>query len=176
MGLLDEAIRDHLELKRRRGADPSEIARAEQEALEPVFPPEDDAPNGHPVAEQPLDTALDGTEPFDASPEPAAWERVADDYAPEHAAPDGALAGQDTAEIDMQAVLEEADGVESHAPRPAAVAPEPAAEEELLEWETPARAVHENPVADGAFAALDGEAAPNGVDDQIPGQERISFE
>jgi hypothetical protein len=36
MGLLDDAIREHLELKRRRGADPSEIAREETEALGPV--------------------------------------------------------------------------------------------------------------------------------------------
>jgi hypothetical protein len=36
MGELDEAIRDHLELKRRRGADPAEVAREEQEALAPV--------------------------------------------------------------------------------------------------------------------------------------------
>lgn len=36
MGLLDEAIREHLELKRRRGTDPREIARLEKEALGPV--------------------------------------------------------------------------------------------------------------------------------------------
>jgi hypothetical protein len=36
MGLLDEAIREHLDLKRRRGADPTEIERAEREALGPV--------------------------------------------------------------------------------------------------------------------------------------------
>lgn len=36
MGLLDDAIREHLELKRRRGADPTEIAREESEALGPV--------------------------------------------------------------------------------------------------------------------------------------------
>lgn len=36
MGLLDDAIRDHLELKRSRGADPDEIARLEREALGPV--------------------------------------------------------------------------------------------------------------------------------------------
>jgi len=36
MGLLDEAIREHLDLKRRRGADPSEIERLEREALGPV--------------------------------------------------------------------------------------------------------------------------------------------
>jgi hypothetical protein len=36
MGELDDAIRDHLELKRRRGADPAEVAREEHEALAPV--------------------------------------------------------------------------------------------------------------------------------------------
>jgi len=36
VGLLDDAIREHLELKRRRGADPSEVARQEHEALGPA--------------------------------------------------------------------------------------------------------------------------------------------
>jgi len=36
MGLLDEAIREHLDLKRRRGADPAEVERAERDALGPV--------------------------------------------------------------------------------------------------------------------------------------------
>ncbi len=36
MGLLDDAIRQHLELKRRHGADPSDVARLEHEALGPV--------------------------------------------------------------------------------------------------------------------------------------------
>jgi hypothetical protein len=36
MGLLDDAIREHLELKRRHGADPGEVARQESEALGPV--------------------------------------------------------------------------------------------------------------------------------------------
>ena len=33
MGLLDDAIREHLELKRRRGADAEEVSRQEAEAL-----------------------------------------------------------------------------------------------------------------------------------------------
>ena len=33
MGLLDDAIREHLELKRRHGADPGEVARQEEEVL-----------------------------------------------------------------------------------------------------------------------------------------------
>ena len=36
MGLLDDAIREHLELKRRHGADPGEVARLEHEALGPA--------------------------------------------------------------------------------------------------------------------------------------------
>ena len=36
MGVLDEAIRDHLELKRRHGASEAELARAEMEALGPA--------------------------------------------------------------------------------------------------------------------------------------------
>ena len=36
MGILDEAIREHLDLKRRRGADPTEVERLEREALGPV--------------------------------------------------------------------------------------------------------------------------------------------
>jgi hypothetical protein len=36
MGLLDDAIREHLDLKRRRGADPTEVEHLEREALGPV--------------------------------------------------------------------------------------------------------------------------------------------
>jgi hypothetical protein len=36
MGLLDDAIREHLDLKRQRGADPGEVERLEREALDPV--------------------------------------------------------------------------------------------------------------------------------------------
>ena len=36
MGLLDDAIREHLELKRRHGADPREVLRQEDEALGPI--------------------------------------------------------------------------------------------------------------------------------------------
>jgi hypothetical protein len=54
MGVLDEAIRDHLELKRRRGVADTEIARAEEEALGPArraaapsFHDEEQAPDLH---------------------------------------------------------------------------------------------------------------------------------
>lgn len=43
MGLLDDAIREHLDLKRRAGADPNEIERLEREALGPVRRPQTEA-------------------------------------------------------------------------------------------------------------------------------------
>jgi hypothetical protein len=57
MGLLDDAIREHLELKRRRGADPAEVSREEQEALGPVRrDPQMPAPAGEPLdIEEPLE-------------------------------------------------------------------------------------------------------------------------
>jgi hypothetical protein len=45
MGLLDDAIREHLELKRRRGADAGDISREESEALGPVRRGPDGAPD-----------------------------------------------------------------------------------------------------------------------------------
>jgi hypothetical protein len=51
MGQLDDAIREHLELKRSRGADPTEVAREEQEALGPVR--RETEPPAEPVAEEP---------------------------------------------------------------------------------------------------------------------------
>ena len=50
MGLLDDAIREHLELKRRHGANPVEVAQQEQEALGPPHRGEFTPPAGEPAA------------------------------------------------------------------------------------------------------------------------------
>src|SRR3954463_12416777 len=69
MGLLDEAIREHLELKRRRGADVSEVERQENEAF---------GPGGHEqksvaeAAEPELRVALDEPGEFAAETPPEA--------------------------------------------------------------------------------------------------------
>ena len=69
MGLLDEAIREHLELKRKHGASDEELHLKEQEALGPVRR-EPAEPPPPPAAEAPAD-ALE-QEPEDAlEPEPA---------------------------------------------------------------------------------------------------------
>ena len=71
MGLLDDAIREHLELKRRHGAAEEEVARQEQEALgpprrgevpQPLAPPAD--PVGDEVAPEEVPAAaVDPVEP-----------------------------------------------------------------------------------------------------------------
>ena len=58
MGPLEDAIREHLELMRRRGADPADIARAESEALTPATR-EVEAPQAH----EDDDNLIAGTEP-----------------------------------------------------------------------------------------------------------------
>ena len=156
MGLLDEAIRDHLELKRRRGADPTEIAREEREALEPVFP------------DEPRSPALDGEPQMavhdEASPQ---GDPLAEAASPHRAPagdpavatpPDLSTVGQETAELDMEAVLEQDERLASEAPagEPEA-AHEASADDELLDWEMPDRPGEEPP-------------------EPIPGQERLSFE
>ena len=51
MGLLDDAIREHLDLKRRRGADPAEVERAEREALGPVRRAPEEPDHAEPAAD-----------------------------------------------------------------------------------------------------------------------------
>jgi hypothetical protein len=88
MGLLDDAIRDHLELKRRRGADPSEVEREQHEALDPPAGQATEQGSGAPAGT--VDVAGPAT------------------------AGDAATEVQETEEIDMKAVLEE-DSEERHA-------------------------------------------------------------
>ena len=130
MGLLDDAIRDHLELKRLRGADPSDVAREQDAALGPVQgggEPDGDAPElgyapgGH----------VEGGAP---------GESLQSTDAP---TPTTASAGQETVEINMEAELAGSD-FEHDPPRGAAheaAAAHPArpaaASDESLEWEVP---------------------------------------
>jgi hypothetical protein len=69
MGLLDEAIKQHLELKRRRGADPSEIERLEREALGPIRQLQQEASAKRAVPSEEDDAAYeeheDGEEPYE---------------------------------------------------------------------------------------------------------------
>jgi hypothetical protein len=84
MGLLDDAIREHLDLKRRRGGDPTEIERAEREALGPVRRgPELTGEEEVAAPESPLAPEADHSPAppeADYPPEPAEhWERFPED-------------------------------------------------------------------------------------------------
>jgi hypothetical protein len=126
MGLLDDAIREHLELKRLRGADPSDVAREEDAALGPVHrrdTPESDAPP---------EDLLATTTPEESRP------LAADVPAPRDSSP-----GQETVEINMEAELAESDPEQT--PTTSTVPTTPAAHTssgrgssgESLEWEMP---------------------------------------
>jgi hypothetical protein len=157
MGLLDEAIREHLELKRRRGGDPSAIAREEHEALAPGVAdvPEDEGAEAHDELRQEVEIAPAARAVPAAAREPA-QERMADLSA----------GAQETVELDMQAVMGEApdaaDPGSLLAPTMGELAPvaggDHAPDEDSLEWELPGE--------------RDREPAP----EEIPGQERLSFE
>jgi hypothetical protein len=174
MGLLDDAIREHLELRRLRGADPGQVAREEQEAFGPVdrggsHQPEDQAPDseGHDdtAGEQGPVIPVEASSPA-STPNPAVSQ-----------------AGDETTELDMSTVLGEhtsqaaADlDAESLPYQDAATAAG-----DSLEWEIPQEQ-----------SAAAGEAAPPAEDPQelvedvleetpdflreTPEQERLWFE
>jgi hypothetical protein len=142
MGLLDDAIREHLELKRRRGADPGEVGREQHQALEDPLDSE---------AERIVDPSSSGSV-----------------SAPEF---DSAVTPQnmleETAELDMRTVLDQrADSANVEAMSagstgaglPVDREPEAAAGEEPLEWEVPREGMREPASeATGPREALSGE-------------------
>jgi hypothetical protein len=189
MGLLDEAIREHLELKRRRGADPGEIAREERAALEPVFAQEPAAADegdldgaaeaGEEAAlaeEAPVAAEGDAVAPAHETPahEPTAEESMAPTAgAEERSTADPTLSslsaiGQETAELDMREVLDPAPGgsevqpvaAERGHPDAGGGRGASAAGTDLPDWAIPD----------------DGETDPAAEDTTSAGQERLSFE
>jgi hypothetical protein len=169
MGLLDDAIREHLELKRQRGADPGEVAREQHEALDaPVQEASTEdaasiadvasaAPLVDPTPAPPLDAATDGDAPGASDPQLAGE------------ATDTAVAGE-TAELDMSSVLGEDGEAREHGGAP----DEASAQEDSLEWEmpgetTPADTETEEPAEDVL------EETPEFLRD-TPEQERLWFE
>ena len=97
MGLLDDAIREHMELKRLRGADPGEVAREEHDVLGPV-------PRGDEAASPSHGAGVAISE--EIVPEDAGLEEHDSPITPQPADdPDFANIGQETAELDMRTVL-----------------------------------------------------------------------
>ncbi len=173
MGLLDDAIREHLELKRRRGADPGEVAREQREVLDSpaeadAATSESDADPGAPTeADHPVDTtAADEVQSTGADP-------------PARTAVEG-----ETAELDMSSVLGEGESPAGSAgsaeaigdEQPVAPAPDPPTsldEEDSLEWEVPGEEAVEDEANEPAEDVL--EETPDFLRD-TPEQERLWFE
>lgn len=179
--MLDDAIREHLELKRLRGADPGAVAREEQDALGPVLRDgareAGDSPGEAPSDERPLHT--------DGSP------------AAEAGSPgDGpSAASQETIEINMEAELaaggrDSAGGPGATPPGRAAPVGHPArvppSTDDSLEWEVPGEHPPEPlpgaesspgdpPHADDEHAEDVLEETPDFLRD-TPEQERLWFE
>jgi hypothetical protein len=102
MGLLDDAIREHLELRRRHGADPSEVMSKEHEALGPaVVHATNEAPaeaGDDTLFAAELSSTRGDVTAEDRLPEPRAGGRISAEHA---------CLSEETVELDMRAVLAE---------------------------------------------------------------------
>jgi hypothetical protein len=184
MGLLDDAIREHLELKRLRGADPGVVAREEHDALGPV-PRRGDA-----TYEDESDEGPGATRDEEALPAPDA-ELTFD------SAKSGSD-GQETVEINMEAMLASEGDLassstadrDSHERPVAHPSSSRAISDESLEWEVPDEA--DEPARHAELADEQGSEAGEASDQaepvedvleetpdflrETPEQERLWFE
>jgi hypothetical protein len=160
MGLLDEAIKEHLELKRRHGADPGEVARLEHEALGPA-------------RREPASAASLVDEPVagEAEAEPAAEDPYLEDDAHE----DDPV----PAEERLEAPIHHVEPVAEPEPEPD---PEPESAEPVAEVDQPTRqfsleevqAASQGPPAPAQ--APDEAEAPPPVEDVVPADEEPESE
>ncbi len=178
MGLLDDAIREHLELKRLRGADPGLVSREESEVFGLIRGQDPGSDDGDAVTQQP---STQEAAPLAGSNQvpPEGFSNV----------------GQETAEIDMRIVLEDEAGPETAPTGPVAAPPvaasprsdsapeERTAGEDSLEWEMPGESAA-GESGDDALTADESQDEP--VEDVLeetpdflrdtPEQERLWFE
>jgi hypothetical protein len=160
MGLLDDAIREHLETKRLKGADPGDVAREEQEALGAAAA-SGDAVDHHERGGVELAASKDHIDSSEAD-NPRAEDSV----------------GQETVELDMGSMLgpDSASGEAdlAYAPKRAPTT----GSEDSLKWEVPGDAdpsshQPDSPDDDGMEDVL--EETPDFLRD-TPEQERLWFE
>jgi hypothetical protein len=165
MGLLDDAIREHLELKRRHGADPDEVARQEREALGAPRRGEFAQPEGGAVAEGPAAVAAGAQEPVHEPP--------AEPPAEEPAEPPAAVA----AEPPPEPVLDEPPAEPPAEPPPAEPPPgyeeDPWLPDEEEADEVPAEETLEHPAATPGEDVL--EETPEFLQ-ETPEHDRLWFE
>jgi hypothetical protein len=176
MGLLDDAIREHLELKRLRGADPGDVAREEHDALGPLRREGESERSGRTDDELPVPSGADGS--LSSTLDSAAR---------------SSTAGQETVEINIDAEFDAAADLGAGHVRAADVAYPTHAQvgaEESLEWEVPKDHLDEREGSAGSEDDLDPppdvDEKGTQVDDVLeetpdflrdtPEQERLWFE
>ena len=123
MGLLDDAIREHLELKRKHGANPDDVARQEQEALGPGLQNEFAQPEG--TEPEPAAVVAPDPEP-EPDPEPPLNEAPPEPEAPAPGYDEDPWLADDRDEVPADEALQSQ-------PSP----PRPSGEEEDVLEETP---------------------------------------
>jgi hypothetical protein len=160
MGLLDDAIREHLDLQRRRGADPTEVQRAEREALGPVRRAPESASGADDEVHEPDGVGAESPpgqpEAFEAAPESESAVHEPAVYEPESYEPATQVAPPPEREA---AFDHEADSwsYEDSQPEPGAAAPPPPLPEPPL----PEPPLPEPPLAEPPLAEQPpAEAAP----------------
>lgn len=176
MGLLDDAIREHLELKRLKGADPGDVAREEHEAL------------GEDGSTEQADASAYEEDQRQAHAEPAGPDEDLHGHATEQdESPAQVGAAQETIELDMESVL---------ASRPRSIPEQASSEDEeatvarpahgldtedSLEWEVPAEQEPDEP-EDDPDGRSEGEPVEDVLEEtpdflrETPEQERLWFE
>jgi hypothetical protein len=172
MGLLDDAIREHLELKRLRGADPGEVAREQREALDSVPRDASGEQDGYASAAAVSDGARGDAGEQDISKDTAQAGDGLGLPQPAHDA-DFSHVGQETAEFDMRTVLGEEQDASGNGGAGGDPTPESAGiggdaqvgerpEEDSLEWEVPADAPDTQSSGAGSHGHTTGDDAPAG--------------
>jgi hypothetical protein len=182
MGLLDDAIREHLELKRRRGADPAEVAREQQEVL---AADSDDAVSGdldasteeHALEVGPSrgEDRAAGEHALEASAGASAFAEPVPVDTPELPPEEDGANLEETAELDMNAVLEDEHTADAeNAERAPHETEQPEQLDSAAAAESPSR-------AHGSAGQENAQSRPV-VDEgseligEIPEQERMRFE
>jgi hypothetical protein len=178
MGLLDDAIREHLELKRQRGADDDEVSRLEREALGPVVRGDEFVPDATSAEDESLSPEY---EPMAADEAAAAeHDHPLSDFAPdvleqEPSQPDiHQHVGQPTEEFDVESAQAQ-EALRSAPPEPEPAAPPP-----------PSHEPPEPPAPDDAHSEHDAHSAKTGEHDVLeetpeflqdtPDHDRLWFE
>ena len=167
MGLLDDAIREHLELKRRGGADAGEVERLEQEALGPA-------------RREPLSPEEPGAETeFEPEPDPTAVEP--DAYAPTPEDEEVQSLAEDEEPFyddDLLGVADEDEDEDEPEPEPPAAEADSMADQPTVQFDVAALHEHE----DAGIAGPGADAPHDELEDtpeflqETPEHDRLWFE